>query len=149
MPRQSVDLAAETPETRREGRLEAGALTIGLGAMVLSVCVTMAQAMLGPPPDASSDRRAVVMVGPVCPDGWAARHAMRLGLTEAQVAAWALREALTLSDAEAAAVLVAADPYPLAVAGRSTPVQIALCVLEHRRLTVPPAARLLPKRPYG
>jgi hypothetical protein len=123
-------------------RLEAGCLGIGMFGAVLALGVTVAQATLAPPlPSHDSLRDIAARAGAeLCPDGWAAEHASRLGATESEVMAWYLREALTVPDD----ALIATVGLHLSSAGSGdgdarahAETQILLCIAESRRLTQP------------
>ena len=127
----------------RLGRLESMALGFGLGALLVTVAITGAQAVIAETAPTRAELEAVVAASPAagieaCPDGWAARHAALEGLTEAEVTAWYLAESLSAPDAR---VLRAAMAFYAAPADHSldgghpaTDARVALCVAESRRL---------------
>jgi hypothetical protein len=131
--------------------LEAACLAIGLAGAVLALGVTVAQATLAPTlPSEEALRGAAVSAsaqGALCPDGWAADHARLLDLTEAEVTAWYLREAMTVPDEEVVAAvglwLTSPAQARTAEARAATYAQIMLCVAESRRMTQP-AEELVP-----
>lgn len=126
-------------------RIETAAMVLGLGGVALALGVTVAQATLVPMKmTADALRAAVAHAGfddAVCPDGWAADHAKLLGLTEAQVTAWYLRESLELSDRDViggvSVYLANAQDFRMIEGPALTRNQILLCVAESRRLTTP------------
>ncbi|MCK0167424.1 hypothetical protein MWU52_07690 [Jannaschia sp. S6380] len=126
-------------------RLESVCVGLGLGGMVLALVLTLAQFAFAPVIRTQAALRdMVVQTGfdaAMCPQGWAGDHAARLDLTEAEVTAWYLRDALRLSDAEviASVGLYVANPgdfVPTQGAAR-TRNQILLCIAESRRLATP------------
>lgn len=120
-------------------------MVLGLGGMALALGVTVAQATLVPVTlTADALRQAVAAADfddAICPDGWAADHAKLLGLTEAQVTAWYLRESLELTDRDViggvTVYLANAQDYRMIEGPALTRNQILLCVAESRRLTTP------------
>jgi hypothetical protein len=140
--------------TRRARRLDrrlSWSLAVGAAVLAIASTVTLSDATGAVRPAAEADpalHRAQLAVaagfrGTVCPDGWAAGQAARLSLTEAEVTARYLAQALTLTDAQLLARIeapLAAGTAPLgpeaALAG-----QIALCVAESRRLIAWPLPR--------
>ncbi|MEM7641329.1 MAG: hypothetical protein AAF366_02235 [Pseudomonadota bacterium] len=126
-------------------RIETAAMVLGLGGVALALGVAVAQATLVPMKmTADALRAAVAHAGfddAVCPDGWAADHAKLLGLTEAQVTAWYLRESLELSDRDViggvSVYLANAQDFRMIEGPALTRNQILLCVAESRRLTTP------------
>ena len=137
--------------------LETGAMAAGAACMALALGVTVAQATLAPVIQTPAAlRRAVAASGigdPLCPDGWAADHARRLDLTEAQVTAWYLREALELEDDD---VIRAAGHYLTrpedfrGIGGAAlTRNQIVLCIADGRRLTMPEGDLIPPELRAG
>jgi|TARA_R110000850_G_scaffold2316_1_gene11389 hypothetical protein len=130
-------------------------MVIGLGGMALALGVTVAQATLPPVFETETAlRQAVAEAGfddAICPDGWADDHARLLDLSEAEVTAWYLRDALTLSDADVIAsvglYVTRASDFREIQGPALTRNQILLCIAESRRLTtqldqlVPPALR--------
>lgn len=120
-------------------------MCVGLCGLAIALGVTVAQATLSPVrATADALRVAVAKAGfddAVCPDGWAADHAALLGLTEAQVTAWYLREASDLSDEEVingvSIYLSNAQDFRMIEGVALTRNQILLCVAESRRLTTP------------
>ena len=135
--------------------LETACMVIGLGGMALALGVTVAQATLPPVFETETAlRQAVAEAGfddAICPDGWADDHARLLDLSEAEVTAWYLRDALTLSDADVIAsvglYVTRASDFREIQGPALTRHQILLCIAESRRLTtqldqlVPPALR--------
>ncbi|WP_220748034.1 hypothetical protein [Jannaschia pagri] len=126
-------------------RVETISMAMGLSALTLALGVTVAQATLSPVfMTADALRRAVVAAdfdGSLCPDGWAADHAQVLGLSEAEVSAWYLRDSFTLSDREVIAgvgfFLSNASDFRNVEGTALTRNQILLCIAEGRRLTQP------------
>lgn len=126
-------------------RLETACMVLGLGGMALALGVTVAQATLAPLLETEDAlRQAVAEAGfddTVCPDGWADDHARLLNLTEAEVTAWYLRDALTLSDADVIAsvglYITRASDFREIQGPALTRNQILLCIAESRRLTTP------------
>lgn len=120
-------------------------MMLGLVAMVLALGVTVAQATLVPVSMTSDALRVAVAQADfddaVCPDGWAADHAALLGVTEAQVTAWYLRESQHLSDLEVIGAVTSylenARDFRMIEGLALTQNQILLCVAESRRLTTP------------
>ncbi|UWQ19266.1 hypothetical protein [Jannaschia sp. M317] len=139
-------------QLRSASRLEAACMSLGVAGMALALCVSVAQATLSPlvvTEDAL--RRAVVAAdfdGALCPDGWAADHAGFLGMTEAEVTAWYLRESFQLSDQQVITnvgfYLANATDFRQIEGPALTRNQILLCVAESRRLTQPLEALLPP-----
>lgn len=118
-------------------RTERMCIGLSLAATALALAASLAQAAI-PPLAATPDdlRRAVAHARPgaaACPDGWAAMQAPRTGLTEAELTAWYLRDALTLDDAEVIAGVGALLTRPAGAYGPRA--QILLCVAQSRRLT--------------
>lgn len=130
---------------RDASRGEAICLALATASLVLSLGVTVAQATLAPVVlTEKALRRAAVSVefeGGLCPDGWAARHAAVIGMTEAEVTAWYLREAMEMSDrAVISAVglyLTNATDFRQIEGLALTRNQIYLCIAESRRMTQP------------
>lgn len=126
-------------------RLESACMVLGLGGMALALVLTLAQMTLAPVVRTQEAlRRMVVEAGydaSMCPDGWAGDHAAMLDLTEAEVTAWYLSEAVNLSDAD----VIAAVGHYIGNAGDFRQVggvaltrnQILLCIAESRRLATP------------
>jgi hypothetical protein len=125
--------------------LETGAMVGGIGSLALALGVTVAQATLVPVARTAAELRMIVaragFEAAVCPDGWAARHAALLDLSEAQVTAWYLRESMELSDREvigAVGVFLENPKDFRGIEGAAlTRNQILLCIAESRRLTTP------------
>lgn len=136
----------------RVSRFETVCLTLGLGGFAMSLGVTVAQAMLPSVIDTEAAlRRAVVDAGfeaSICPDGWAADHAMLLSMTESEIFAWYLRESFTLTDREVITsvglYLQNATDFRMIQGPALTRNQILLCIAESRRLTVDPVERVPP-----
>ncbi|WP_371157560.1 hypothetical protein [Jannaschia sp. 2305UL9-9] len=113
--------------------------------MALALGVTVAQATLSPViMTEEALRRAVVHASfddALCPAGWAADHAGLLGMTEAEVSAWYLRESFELSDREVITsvgfYLANATDFRQIEGPALTRNQILLCIAESRRLTQP------------
>lgn len=124
-------------------------MAFALAGAATALGVTVAQATLTPVILTPTEMRAVAADAPgtLCPDGWAADHAVRLGMTEAEVMGWYLREAVTLSDgavlASAGMVLTQVDPDGPITVEAAARHQILLCVAESRRMTQP-AETLIP-----
>ena len=122
-------------------RLERACLGTALAGAALALAASLAQAALPPIPTTPDElRRAVSRAGPdaaACPDGWAAAQAPQVGLTEAELTAWYLREALTLDDAAVVAGVGALLSWPADTSGPRA--QILLCIAQSRRMTVPEA----------
>ena len=137
---------------RDASRLEAVCMSFGIGGMILALGVTVAQATLSPVIETADGlRRAVVAAdfdGSLCPDGWANDHAALLGMTEAEVSAWYLRESFELSDQEVITsvgfYLANATDFRQIEGPALTRNQILLCIAESRRLTQPLEALLPP-----
>lgn len=136
---------------------EAACTMLGLGGMLLAVVVTVAQQTFAPVLRTGAALRQAMAQADfdpcVCPDGWAAAHARRLGLTEAEVTAWYLREALRLSDEDVISTvgIIVARPDDVrriegAALARN---QIVLCIAESRRLTTPPDQLVPPELRRG
>ena len=134
-------------------RAETLCMVVGLGGMALALGVTVAQATLPPVIETEAAlRRAVVAAGfdaGICPEGWAADHAAILPLTEAEVTAWYLEEAMQITDAEVIAsvgfyVTQPADFRQLEGAALVRN-QILLCIAESRRLVTPLHERIPPE----
>ncbi|MBM2577828.1 hypothetical protein JQC91_16090 [Jannaschia sp. Os4] len=74
----------------------------------------------------------------VCPNGWAADHAPIVGLTEAEVTAWYLRESVSLTDGDVkrdvATWLRAPADFRQTRGAALTRTQILLCVAESRQI---------------
>jgi hypothetical protein len=134
---------------RSASRGEALCLAAGLSGLAMALGVTVAQATLAPVILSADGIRAAAAQadGPLCPDGWAAEHAARLGLSEAEMTAWYLREAMTLPDhavmVTAGMVLTQIDPDGPIDDHAAARHQIMLCVAESRRMTQP-AESLIP-----
>ncbi|MEL6585301.1 MAG: hypothetical protein AAFY65_14335 [Pseudomonadota bacterium] len=130
---------------RQTSSLEAWCLLVGLGGMVLALGVTVAQATFAPlVVTESALRRAAIAADfdrSLCPDGWADTHADLLGLSEAQVTAWYLRESFEMTDQDVitAAGMYLSNPKDFRqIQGPAlTRNQIVLCIAESRRLTQP------------
>lgn len=138
-----VHLARRLPQSGRTS-LEALGIAVAAGAMTVAI-----GSALGEADDA---RAAMVEEGPalreiveasgfdaaICPDGWAADHAPMLQMTEAEVTAWYLRDALERDDADVrdsiAAWLAAPADYRMVEGAALTQTQILLCVAESRRM---------------
>ncbi|WGH77914.1 hypothetical protein [Jannaschia ovalis] len=126
-------------------RLESASLMVGLGGMATALGVTMAQATLPPIIDTEAALRRAVIAAEfdeaVCPDGWAADHALLLDLTEPQIFAWYLRESFALTDREVISgvglYLANARDFRMIAGPAFTRNQILLCIAESRRLTMP------------
>ncbi len=133
-------------------RFETMCLTLGLGGLATALGVTVAQAMLPSVIDTEAAlRRAVVDAGfeaSVCPDGWAADHALLLTMTEPEIFAWYLRESFSLTDREVitgvGVYLQNASDFRMIQGPALTRNQILLCIAESRRLTVDPIERIPP-----
>lgn len=134
-------------------RVETACLVLGLGGMALALGVTVAQATLPQVLETEAAlRRAVVEAGfdaRICPDGWAADHAAILPLTEAEVTAWYLRDAMVLSDADVIAsvglYVTRASDFRELEGAALTRNQILLCIAESRRLVTPLHDRIPPE----
>ena len=145
-------LHASLASAERVTRLESVCLSLGLGGFALATGVSVAQATLPAPIETEAALRRAVIAAEfdeaVCPDGWAADHALLLDLTEPEIFAWYLREAFTLSDREVISglglYLANAQDYRMLEGPTFTRNQILLCIAESRRLTVPEAELIPP-----
>lgn len=139
-------------QVRDASRFEATCMSFGIGGMVLALGVTVAQATLSPVIMTEEALRKAVIAADfddaVCPNGWASDHAALLGMTEAEVSAWYLREAFELSDQEVISgvglYLANATDFRMIEGPALTRNQILLCIAESRRLTQPLEALLPP-----
>lgn len=138
-----LDGAAAT--LRGASQIETLCMALGIGGMLLALGVTVAQATLTPLIQTEGELRKAVIAADfddaLCPDGWAADHAALLGMTEAEVSAWYLREAFELSDKDvitgAGLYLSNAKDFRMIEGPALTRNQILLCIAESRRLTQP------------
>lgn len=138
---------------RATSAAETVCMMVGLGGMALALGVTVAQATLPPVLETEAAlRRAVTEAGfdaSICPDGWAADHAQLLPMSEAEITAWYLSEAMSLSDAEviASVGLYVTQPRDFRqIEGPAlTRTQILLCIAESRRLVTPLHERIPPE----
>ena len=127
-------------------------MALGLAGMALALGVTVAQATLAPVVlTENALRKAAVAAdfdGGLCPDGWAADHAVLIGQSEAEVMAWYLREAMALSDEQVISTvgiyLANAKDFRQIEGLALTRNQIMLCIAESRRMTQPFASLLPP-----
>lgn len=137
----------------RRSRAEAVALVLCLVIMTLALFISLWFALSSPPAtdDAALRQSVLAKAGgaPVCPDGWAGDHALRLGISEAEVTAWYLQDALMLPDAAVIAGVGAhfarADRPRPGAANVVTQDQILLCVAESRRLLTNDRDRVPPE----
>ena len=126
-------------------RFESVCLMLGLGGLLVAIAVTVAQQTFAPILRTEAALRQAMAAADfdasVCPDGWAADHARLLGLTEAEVTAWYLREALRLSDVDIITTVGLYVTRPQDFRQIEGPAltrnQIVLCIAESRRLTTP------------
>lgn len=126
-------------------RLETACLGIGLAGLGMALGVTLGQASMRPlVMTEQALRKAIVAAdfdGSVCPDGWAADHALLLGRSEAEITAWYLQEAMGLSDRQVimgvGTYLAHPRDFRRITGDALTRNQILLCIAETRRLTVP------------
>ena len=141
-----TDRAARRPRLFADGASALESMALGVAAILLAVGLAigagdaLAQRALQQAADADL-RALVVEVGyeaEVCPNGWAAAHAPIVGMTEAEVTAWYLREAIERTDREVvrdvALWLRAPADYRRVEGPALTRTQILLCVAASRRM---------------
>ena len=141
-----TDRASSRPRLFADGVSALESVALGIAAVLLAVGLAigagdvLAQRALQQ--DVEADLRALVVEtgydAEICPNGWAAAHAPIVGMTEAEVTAWYLREAIERTDREVvrdvALWLRAPSDYRRVEGAALTRTQILLCVAESRRM---------------
>ncbi|KIT16912.1 hypothetical protein [Jannaschia aquimarina] len=147
---QATAIDRETPSAPRviprefgpRSRFEAGILGAGLGMLALTLGIAAVEIYRAERPPTEADLHRLIISTEFdrspCPDGWASDHARHHDLTEAQIAAWYLSDAMSRTDGEIVRETVAyldnPQDYRWVDGLALTQTQITLCIAESRRL---------------